>query len=88
MKTEFRKSFQKDLSDIKNKALRQKVKAVIEEVEAAHTLADISNLKKLQAKGNFYRIRISDYRLGLSLTQDTITFVRLLSHKDIYKYFP
>lgn len=51
MKTEFRSSFQKDLSDVKDKALLQKIKAVIEEVEAAQTLAEIANLKQLKAKG-------------------------------------
>lgn len=88
MKTEFRNSFQKDLANIKDKEILQKIKAVIEAVEAAQTLAEITNLKKLKVKGNFYRIRIGDYRIGANLTQGTITFVRVLSRKDIYKYFP
>jgi mRNA interferase RelE/StbE len=83
VKTEFRSSFQKDLANIKDKQVLQKIKAVIEAVEAAQTLTEIANLKKLKVKGNFYRIRI-----GVKFTQDTITFVRVLSRKDIYKYFP
>lgn len=65
MKTEFRSSFQKDLANIKNKEILQKVKVVIETVEAAQTLTEIANLKKLKVKGHFYRIRIGDYRIGV-----------------------
>lgn len=88
MKTKFLSSFQKDLTNIKNQEILQRIKAVIEAVEAAQTSTEIVNLKKLKVKGNFYRIRIGDYRVGVKFTQDTIIFVRVLSRKDIYKYFP
>ena len=35
MKVEFRKSFEKDLGNIRDEALLQRIKAVIEEVENA-----------------------------------------------------
>lgn len=68
MKVEFRKSFEKDLGKIRDEELLMRVKAVIEEVENADSLLDISNIKKLKADGDYYRIRIGDYRVGL--TQD------------------
>ena len=52
MKTEFRKSFTKDLKKIKDKSLLTKFKAVIETVEIADSLNAIVNLKKLKAEGN------------------------------------
>ncbi|MBP1468695.1 type II toxin-antitoxin system RelE/ParE family toxin [Candidatus Chloroploca sp. M-50] len=36
----------------------------------------------------YYRIRIGDYRLGLFVEDDTITVVRFLHRRDIYRYFP
>ncbi len=50
----------------------------IEEIEAASRLSDLSNLKKLKAEGAYYRIRIGDYRIGLSLNGDVLAFVRVL----------
>jgi mRNA interferase RelE/StbE len=88
MKIEFRKSFEKDLSKIKNTDLLQRLQAVIEEVDSIDGLADLNNVKKLKAEGNYYRIRVGDYRVGLSVNNDTVIFVRVLHRKEIYRYFP
>ncbi len=88
MKVEFRESFAKDLKGIKDKSLLMRAKDMVEAVEAADSLADISNLKKLKGGGNYFRLRIGDYRVGITLENDTVIFVRFLNRKDIYKYFP
>jgi len=61
VKVEFRKSFEKDLGKIRDEELLARIKAVIEEVENADSLLDISNIKKLKADGDYYRIRVGDY---------------------------
>ncbi|MBD2516308.1 type II toxin-antitoxin system RelE/ParE family toxin [Nostoc sp. FACHB-973] len=88
MNIEFRKSFEKDLNNIRDEALLKKIKMVIEEVEKAVNLADISNIKKLQGDGNYYRIRIGDYRVGIAVSESAVLFVRVLHRKDVYRYFP
>lgn len=88
MKVEFRKSFEKDLGKIRDEELLVRVKAVIEEVENADNLLDISNIKKLKADGDYYRIRVGDYRVGLTQDEGVITFVRVLHRKEMYRYFP
>ncbi|MEM7795094.1 MAG: type II toxin-antitoxin system RelE/ParE family toxin [Cyanobacteria bacterium P01_C01_bin.118] len=88
MKTEFRKSFAKDLKKIKDKSLLTKLKSAIEAVEAADTLSSISNLKKLKAEGDYYRIRVGDYRIGLMLNAGSFIFIRCLHRREIYRYFP
>jgi len=88
VKVEFRESFAKDLRGVKDKSLLKRAKEVIEAVEKADSLADISNLKKLKGGVNYFRMRVGDYRIGVTLENDTITFVRFLNRKDIYKYFP
>jgi mRNA interferase RelE/StbE len=45
-------------------------------------------LKKLKGGGNYYRLRIGDFRVGLSVEADKVIFVRVINRKDIYKYFP
>ena len=89
MKTEFRKSFVKDLKrHAKDKNLLARIEEIILEVEAADTLSAINNLKKLKAEGSYFRIRSGNYRLGLIVEGGTITFIRALHRSEIYRYFP
>lgn len=88
MKTEFRKSFEKDLAKLQDLKLLKKNKEVIEKVEGVENLESLRNLKKIKSKGNYYRIRLGNYRLGISFENNTVTFVRVLHRREIYQYFP
>ncbi|MEM9215017.1 MAG: type II toxin-antitoxin system RelE/ParE family toxin [Cyanobacteria bacterium P01_F01_bin.150] len=41
----------------------------------------------MTAKGSFYRIRIGDYRIGIIVTGDVVSFIRVLHRKDMYRSF-
>lgn len=88
MNTTFRESFDADLSTITDAALLRRIKRVIEQVEAARTFQQIPNLKRLEATGKYYRIRVGDYRIGFVFERGAVTFVRCLNRKEIYRYFP
>lgn len=89
MKTRFRTSFGKDLKAIaQNKNLLKRIEELIGEVEKAPNPSEIANFTKLKVGANFYRIKIGDYRVGLVLKGDLVTFVRVLHRKDMYRYFP
>ncbi len=88
MKTSFSQTFARDLKKIKDETLLARVAWVIGELEAAESLADINQLKKLAGYRHAYRIRIGDYRLGIYVSGDTVEFVRFLHRKEVYRYFP
>ena len=89
MKTEFRKSFAKDLKRHgRDKNLLTRIQKTILEVEEADSITTIKNLKKLKAEGFYYRIRVGDYRLGLIIENEIVIFVRFLHRSEIYRYFP
>ena len=88
MNIEFRKSFERDLRDIDDAALLQKIQTAIEAIEISVSPSEIPNLKKMKGKGSYYRIRIGEYRMGLMLIKDTFIVVRVLPRKEIYRYFP
>jgi mRNA interferase RelE/StbE len=88
VKVEFRTSFLKDIGKIKNKAVLKRIKGVIENVEKTEALQNISDLKKLRGGDEYYRIRVGEYRIDLSISEDTWVFVRCLHRRDIYRYFP
>ena len=88
MKVSFRRSFAKDLGGITDQSLLRRIKQAIERVEQAKTGQDIPNLKRLEAKGKYYRIRVGEFRLGLVFENGIFTFVRCLDRKEIYRFFP
>jgi mRNA interferase RelE/StbE len=76
------------LKKVREKGLRERVREIIEQVEQIESLRGMTNIKKLQGGRDYYRIRVGDYRMGLTLEGDTVVFVRFLHRKDIYRYFP
>ena len=88
MTVEFRASFEKDVQAITDARLLGRIEKTIAILEAASSLVDLPQLKRLQGYSTFYRIRIGDYRLGLNAEADRITCVRCLHRREIYRYFP
>ena len=88
MKVEVQKSFEKDIEKITDKKLAVRINAVIRELENCKALSEIRNIKKMKARGSYYRIRLGDFRLGLRQDANTLTLLRFMHRKDIYTYFP
>jgi mRNA interferase RelE/StbE len=88
VKAQFRASFAKDLRSIKSKEVLSRIKEVIGQVEKAQSLQEVTNIKKLKGSRNYYRIRVGEYRIGLMIEGDEISFIRCLDRKEIYRYFP
>ncbi|WP_013321065.1 type II toxin-antitoxin system RelE family toxin [Gloeothece verrucosa] len=89
MKTEYLPTFIKDLKALKSTQVYTTIKNfVFEDILAYDNLNEIGNIKKLKGEDNAYRLRIGDYRIGFFLTDDTITFSRILHRREFYRYFP
>jgi mRNA interferase RelE/StbE len=88
MKVEFRSSFLRSIKKIKNKELQNDIFNIITHIEEVKQFSEIKNIKKLSGFNFFYRIRLGNYRIGLSYKNNTITFVEFDKRSDIYKKFP
>ena len=88
MKTAFQSSFAKDLRSIKDQTLRDWVAELIQTIEQAADLSEIPNLKRLRAAGSYYRVRLGEYRVGLTVREGVVSFVRCPHRREIYRYFP
>ena len=82
------KSFERDIKRIRDKDLLAKIADTIEQVQGAANQEEIEKIKKLKGFRSYYRIRLGDYRIGLSIEETTVDFIRFLPRKDVYKYFP
>ena len=87
MKVIFHESFTRDLELVKDAGVRSRVRKVIERVEACRTFTEIPHIKKLAGAKDMFRIRIGDYRIGVVVMGSTVSFVRILHRKNIYRYF-
>jgi len=85
---EVTKSFERDVSKIRDKKVSDLLSKVLENLSNCIDLTQIVHLKKMKAVKNYYRIRLGDYRLGFKLEGNSIILIRFLDRKDIYKYFP
>lgn len=88
MEVEFLGKFNKDISSIKQKTTKASIIKIIEQVEKARSISEISGVKKLKGFKEAYRIRVGDYRLGLFVSKNKAQFARFVHRKDIYKLFP
>lgn len=88
MKSTFRSSFGRDLKILHDKKVRSEVAATIAAVEAARDLTELPQVRKLGGSQDCYRIRIGAYRIGITVDGDSVEFVRCLSRRDLYRYFP
>lgn len=89
MKLEIRRSFTRDIEKIRNQSLLNRIERKIAEMEAADAITEVSGVKKLtSSSGNDYRIRIGDYRLGVTVEGDLAILVAFGSRGNIYRRFP
>ena len=89
MKFRVERSFDRDVDKINDKKLLKKIRSFISTIEEAASISEILHIKKIEGYVSFYRIKISDYRLGMeALSNKEVVLVRFLHRKDIYRYFP
>lgn len=89
MKIRYEAAFAKDLKNIREKAVLKKLKKLIEDIKTAENVSQISTIKKLKGYKTYYRIRVSDYRVGFELVNNNeVIFARNLHRREVYKFFP
>jgi mRNA interferase RelE/StbE len=84
---EIRKTFEKDAAKLPA-AIQIQLASLIQQIISAKKLSDLTSCKKLTGFKNAYRVRLGSYRIGFFFENETVELVRVLSRKDIYKYFP
>lgn len=82
------KSSERDVAKINDKIVLAKLSAVITNISAVSSQKEIPNLKKLFGNQLYYRIKINNYRIGISITGNETIIIRFLHRKEVYRYFP
>jgi mRNA interferase RelE/StbE len=88
MEVLFEKHFLKSIDKLGNKELQESIIEIITNVEKAKTFSEIKNIKKLKGFQTFYRIKLKDYRIGISFENQVVIFVEFGHRREIYRKFP
>jgi len=89
MKTEYLPSFIKDLKKLKKISTYQEIKSLVfQKIPNTSNITEIRNIRKIKGHQKAYRIRVGDYRIGIFIENNVITFSRVLHRKEVYRYFP
>ena len=88
MKVLYQKVFLKDLAAIPSKTRAQIERFAFEEVPRAESIEGTGRAEKLKGYSGFYKARFGDYRVGMRIEADIVTFQRVLHRKEIYRKFP
>ena len=82
------RQFEKDTEKELSKKIQLQLADIIEKIQRADHLMEISNLKKMKGYKNAYRIRLGEYRIGFLFESNTIKLSWVMNRKEIYRYFP
>ena len=80
--------FDRDLRRIRNANLIRRVERVVVDLEEASVISDVPGIVRMAARGNFYRIRVGDYRVGFEVEGEVVTLLRFAHRSEIYRRFP
>ena len=88
MQVEFRKKFLKELSKLSNSHQSNIEEFIFEILPNYNNLSEIGKVEKMIGYKNYFKIRFSDYRVGIKKENNIIIIETVKHRREIYKYFP
>ncbi|MBF2005893.1 MULTISPECIES: type II toxin-antitoxin system RelE family toxin [Chlorogloeopsis] len=88
-KAEYTKRFLKDLADLPEDVQARIEPIVFQELESENPF-ELGYLQKMKGYDDKYKIRVGNYRIGITVDKETQTLIcqRVAHRKEIYKIFP
>ncbi|MBH8552445.1 type II toxin-antitoxin system RelE/ParE family toxin [Nostocaceae cyanobacterium CENA357] len=88
-KAEYAKKFLKELADLPEDVQSRIEPIVFQELESENPF-ELGYLQKMKGYDEKYKIRVGNYRIGITVDKETQTLIcqRVAHRKDIYKIFP
>ena len=88
MKVLYQKRFLKELAALPAGPRKLVERFAFEEVPEAQSPAAVPGIQRLVGYPGFFKARFGDYRVGIRLSGDELTFERVLHRREIYRKFP
>ena len=88
MQVEPSRLFRQDVRRLGSAELRRRLDLVIQELRAADNITQVTGVSRMTARGEHYRIRVGEYRLGITMDGATAVLRRFLPRGELYRRFP
>jgi mRNA interferase RelE/StbE len=88
MQIQYQKKFLKDLASITSKSRETIENLVFKTFSEYENIEKSGKLEKLRGYNSYFKIRVGNYRIGLKIENDILSYERVLHRKEIYKFFP
>ena len=88
MNVESTRLFRRDVRQLRSAQVRRRLDQAIQELIEASNITEVTGVKRMTAPGSHYRIRIGNYRLGITMDGETAVLRRFLPRGEIYQRFP
>ena len=76
----FERSFFKSLDKLDDNLLKARIKTLIDSMEKADAIVELTQIKAMKGYTGFYRIRLGDYRVGFEITENNEISLLLVAH--------
>lgn len=88
-KVEYTKRFLKELAALPVEIQTRVEPIIFQELESENPF-DLGYLEKMTGYADKYKIRLSDYRIGITIDKQTKTLIcqRIAHRREIYRIFP
>jgi mRNA interferase RelE/StbE len=88
-KIEYTKRFLKELADLPLEIQARVEPIIFEELESENPFA-LGYLEKMKGYADKYKIRVGDYRIGMTVDKKAQTLIcqKIAHRREIYKIFP
>jgi mRNA interferase RelE/StbE len=88
-KVEYTKRFLKDLADLPLQIQKRVEPIIFEELDCENPF-DLGYLEKMKGYPDKYKIRLGDYRIGITINRQLKTIIcqRIAHRREIYRIFP
>ena len=88
MNVEPTRLFRRDVRQLGSAQVRRQLAQVIQELTEAANIEEVNGVSRMTARGGRYRIRLGNYRLGITIDGETAVLRRFLPRGEIYRRFP
>ena len=85
MQVSFATNFNRDIENLHDRSMVDRVEKIIQKIESAETRRDMPRSKKLRNVDNAYRIRVGRFRLGFIMQDQNVTLVEFRPRKEMYR---
>ena len=81
--------YERDIRRTRNRDILRRVDSAIADLGVADSIGEVRNIERVRsARGQHYRIRVGNYRIGVTVVRGMAILSKFGHRRDFYRRFP